>query len=149
MDVEIKPVDVQSILSIRHQVLRQGKPISSCHFDGDNLKTTYHIAAYIQNEIVGCVSLMSKTHSKIQFSKTYQLRGMAVLENHQGKKIGRQLLLASEACLKPKNISAIWCNVRIKAVTFYKKYGYIEIGKPFEIPEVGEHILMFKSMENA
>ncbi len=146
MKTEIYQTEVQSILSIRHQVLRKERPLSTCHFNGDNLSDTFHFAAYINDEVVGCVSLMLKSNPEIEDKQSYQLRGMAVLENHQKKEIGKQLLNHSEQFLSSKAIKTIWCNVRIKAKVFYSKYGYKAVGKSFEIPDVGPHILMYKKL---
>jgi ribosomal protein S18 acetylase RimI-like enzyme len=149
LNTEIYQVDVQSIIPIRHQVLRKGKPLSTCHFQGDNLSDTFHFAAYFNDEIAGCVSLMLKSNTKIEDDQSYQLRGMAVLENHQNKEIGKHLLKHSEQFLGSKGIKTIWCNVRIKAKPFYSKNGYKTIGKTFEIPDVGPHILMYKALVDA
>lgn len=146
MKLEFKLVDVKSILNIRHQVLRQGQPLSSCHFKGDNLSSTFHYAAYKQDEIVGCISIMQNAHDDIKDNNAYQLRGMAVLEQYQGQKIGQQLLFHAEQHLVSKNIKLVWCNVRIKAIPFYSKNQYHQIGDEFNIPEVGPHVLMFKSL---
>ncbi|RRO12504.1 GNAT family N-acetyltransferase [Flavobacteriaceae bacterium 14752] len=147
MKLDFKFVDAKSILKIRHQVLRKGRPLSTCHFNGDNLSDTFHFAAYINDEVVGCVSLMLKSNSKIQDKQSYQLRGMAVLEKYQGQKIGQQLLHHAEKHLISKNIKLVWCNVRIKAIPFYRKNQYQQLGDDFNIPEVGPHVLMFKSLE--
>lgn len=146
MTVDFKSVDAKTILNIRHRVLRQGKPIDSCHFNGDNAATTYHIAAFTQDKIIACVSLINNTNKDLQDQQTYQLRGMAVLENYQGQKIGQDLLTQAEKQLVSINIKTVWCNVRIKAIPFYKKNHYFQIGEIFNIPEVGPHVLMYKNI---
>ncbi len=146
MKVDLKLVDAKSILKIRHQVLRKGQPISSCHFIDDDSFSTFHIAAYKQDEIIGCVSLMQKAHDKIKDDEAYQLRGMAVLEEYQRQKIGQQLLHHAESKLILNYIKLVWCNVRIKAIPFYKKNKYQQLGDRFDIPKVGPHVLMCKSL---
>ena len=37
---------------------------------------------------------------------------------------------------------------RMEAITFHEKMGYQKEGSPFEIPDVGEHIMMFKKNKN-
>lgn len=149
MSLKIKQVDVKLITPIRHRVLREGKPISTCYFDGDNLPETYHFAAFSKHQTIGCLSLMPKSHDKISGSNLYQLRGMAVLENYRGKNIGRDLLKQAEQHLISKNITNIWCNVRVKAIPFYSKNFYIKLGNTFNIEGVGLHVLMYKILNNA
>ncbi|MBS3738833.1 GNAT family N-acetyltransferase [Mesohalobacter halotolerans] len=146
MKLVYKLVDAKSVLNIRHQVLRKGRPLSTCHFLNDKSSSTYHIAAIYRGEAIGCVSLMQKTHDKIKDSKAYQLRGMAVLNKYQGKKIGKNLLEHAEEHLSSKQVKTIWCNVRIKAISFYKNNQYQQLGDEFNIPEVGPHVLMFKAL---
>ena len=69
---------------------------------------------------------------------------MAVLENHQKKGIGQNLVLYTEDRLKAEGAHLIWFNARENAVNFYRKLGYEIKGKRFEIPNVGSHFLMFK-----
>lgn len=149
MDVEIKQVEVQSVIPVRHRVLRKGKSLSKSYFEGDTLSTTYHFAAYLSDEVIGCTTLMFKLHDKINHTNIYQLRGMAVLDEYHGNNIGKKLLQHAEEYLKVKEIKIIWCNVRIKAVPFYSKYGYKNISDPFNIEDVGIHVLMQKRLKNA
>lgn len=149
MKPKIQLTDVENIIGIRHRVLRIGKPISSCHFDADKDSTSFHFAACHQNNVIGCVSLMKKSHQHFEDSEVYQLRGMAVLPEFQSQHVGQLLLQNAEAFLKLKHINLIWCNVRIKAMRFYEKNHYQHIGNEFDIPEVGPHVLMYKPLTNA
>jgi ribosomal protein S18 acetylase RimI-like enzyme len=144
LSLNIKSCSVNEIIPIRHEILRAGKPITTCHFKGDDNPKTYHFGAYKEDEIVGCVSFMPKNHSDFIGQKPYQLRGMAVLENQQNQSIGLHLLQYAEHDLKNKGVDLIWCNVRIKAIGFYKRQNFETDSKKFTIPEIGEHVLMYK-----
>jgi len=43
--MKVREISAQDTIQIRHEVLRKNKPIETCSFIGDNLKSTYHIAA--------------------------------------------------------------------------------------------------------
>ena len=77
---------------------------------------------------------------------SYQLRGMAVLEPHQGRGIGAELLRAAEGIVRDKNAELIWFNARIGAVNFYQKFGYEIVSDEFEISGVGPHVKMLKRL---
>jgi len=144
----IKKISSAETFSVRHPVLRKGKPIESCCFEGDDLETTQHFGLYLEQEIVGIISLFKKSNSDFQENNQYQIRGMAVLENHRKKDFGKALILYSEEQCKNQNVDLIWFNARIEASGFYEKMGYQKTGTPFEIPDVGEHIVMFKKNKN-
>jgi GNAT superfamily N-acetyltransferase len=140
----IKKIASTATFLVRHPVLRAGKPIESCIFDGDDLETTLHFGLYLAQELVGIISLFKKSNSIFKEENQYQIRGMAVLQNQQKKDFGKALILYSEAYCKNQNVNLIWFNARVEAVGFYEKMGYQKIGNTFEIPDVGVHILMFK-----
>lgn len=146
--VIIKKISSVETFSVRHPVLRKGKPIESCHFEGDDLGTTQHFGLYLEQELVGIISLFKKSNPDFLEKNQYQIRGMAVLENQRKKDFGKALILYSEEKCKNQNVDLIWFNARIEASGFYEKMGYQKKGVPFEIPDVGEHIVMFKKNKN-
>lgn len=146
MKPELKQVSVEEILTLRHQVLRPGKPLSTARFEGDEQETTYHFAVILESKIQGCVSFMLKFNPKLVQKPSYQLRGMAIDANCRGQGIGRQLLEYAENQLKLNLVQLIWCNVRISSVEFYIKNAYLQIGEQFDIPGVGPHVMMYKSL---
>jgi ribosomal protein S18 acetylase RimI-like enzyme len=146
---ETKLCRTNELIGLRHEVLRQGKPISSCHFEGDNDLDTFHVGAFDDNKMIGCVSLMKKKHPKFHQNDIYQLRGMAVLKAYRHKKIGNRLLDFALQHLLKKNADLVWCNVRTSAVGFYQKNHFLINGDEFDIPDVGPHVLMYKILRDA
>lgn len=142
----IKKILPLETFSVRHPVLRKGKPIESCHFEGDDLETTKHFGLYLDHKLVGIISLFKKNNLHFLETNQYQIRGMAVLENHRKKNFGKALILHSEKQCSELNVELIWFNARVEAIGFYEKMGYKKTGTIFEIPDVGKHILMFKKI---
>lgn len=143
--LRIDSVEASEILDIRLAVLRKGMRIEDCHFEGDNDSSTYHLIAKEGTENIGCCSLMKKDWSEYE-NLSYQLRGMAVLEPHQGRGIGAELLRAAESVVRDKNAELIWFNARIGAMNFYQKFGYEIVSDEFEISGVGPHVKMLKRL---
>lgn len=137
-------ISAEETYNVRHKVLRKGKPITSCHLPGDHLKTTIHVGGYLNDELVTIASFFDATIEQYEFANSYQLRGMAVLEQYHGCGYGQQLLQFGEQLIQQKKVETIWMNARVVAIGFYKKLGYQTIGTVFEVPEVGEHYVMFK-----
>lgn len=142
----IKEINPLETYPVRHPVLREGRPIQDCRFDGDDLPTTFHLGLFYEDILVGVASFMENNHEFFSDEYQYQLRGMAVLKSHQGKQLGDVLLNYGETLLKEKNVTLLWFNAREIAVNFYRRNGSEIIGEPFEIKGIGTHYVMFKKI---
>jgi GNAT superfamily N-acetyltransferase len=117
----IKEIRSKETYIVRQPVLRKGKPVESCIFEGDDLKDTYHFGLYDSGELIGIISLFTKINSIFAEKNQAQIRGMAVLESHQKKGFGEALVKHCENFCIEKDIKLIWFNARTAAVGFYKK----------------------------
>jgi ribosomal protein S18 acetylase RimI-like enzyme len=131
---------------VRHIVLRAGKPIESCQFDGDELGSTHHFGYYLNNQIIGVISLFAIDNSHFITQKSFQIRGMAVLPAFQKQGVGEALVKEAEKFCTTQKADIIWFNARTSAVGFYQKMGYEILGPEFEIYDVGPHFLMYKKL---
>lgn len=98
--------------------------------------------------MVGVVTILKKNNKSFFSKNQFQLRGMAVLQQHQGKGIGAILVKQSEERVMDLNGSMIWLNARLVALSFYEKLGYKISSDKFEIPLVGVHYTMTKFFNN-
>lgn len=140
----IKQIPSKETFAVRLPILRPGKPIESCIFDGDDLETTTHLGVYDDGIIVGVLSIFETSTSLLSKKKQFQLRGMAILDSHQKRGLGDLLVQKAEQYVKQQNGEAIWFNAREIAVGFYKKMGYTIIGEPFNMEDIGIHHIMYK-----
>lgn len=144
----IKEILSNETYSVRQPVLRKGKPIETCVFEGDDLETTHHFGLFNDENLTGIISLYDKINPIFAEQNQAQIRGMAVLETHQKKGFGEALVKHCETYCKANKADLIWFNARTAAVGFYKKMDYQPLGEPFEIKDVGEHYLMYKNLSN-
>jgi GNAT superfamily N-acetyltransferase len=142
----IKQIPSSETFAVRLPVLRPGKPIESCIFEGDDLPTTVHFGIYENDVIVGVTSIFEASSDLIEGENQFQMRGMAVLDSHQKKGLGDRLVQAAEQYVRENGGSIIWFNAREIAVGFYNKMGYNSIGKPFTIGDICIHYVMFKTL---
>lgn len=140
----IQKITAIETIPVRHPVLRPGKSIESCHFEGDDFETTHHFGLYLHNDLVAVASLWENSHPFFASKRQFQIRGMAVLENHRKKGYGEMLVRHVEWHLEKETKKLIWFNARATAVEFYAKLGYATVGTAFEIAGVGAHYLMVK-----
>ncbi|WP_046757283.1 GNAT family N-acetyltransferase [Kordia jejudonensis] len=141
----IKEITAKKAYEVRHPVLREGKPLDSSRFDGDDLPTTFHLGYFIDEQLVGVVSLLERDHATLKVEKAFQLRGMAVLTSFQKRGIGDALVTKAETMIQERGGTFMWMNAREIAVRFYEKLGYEKHGEPFSIPKIGLHFVMIKT----
>lgn len=144
--ITLQQLPSQGTFPVRQPVLRPGLPVESCIFDGDDLPTTVHYGIYDKGELAGVVSIFKAQNSLFANENQLQVRGMAVLDQHQKKGFGEKLMQQAEHYALQKNAPLIWFNAREIAVGFYKKMGYLVAGNPFDIPGVGIHYVMYKHL---
>ena len=144
--MHVKIVDVDSILELRHKVLRHGKPFESCFYEEDRTASTIHLAAINKDTIVSCATFYSEKNNHITHKNSFRLRGMATEEKYRKKGFGKLLLKTAEKIISEKGSNNLWCNARIKAVPFYLSCGYKIFGQLFDIQYIGAHYVMYKNI---
>lgn len=141
----IKKIPSKDTYVVRHPILREGRPIEDCKFNHDDDPETFHLGLYINDVLLAVVTYLKIRYPEFK-DEQYQLRGMAVLKSCQKRGFGNLLINKGEQILIHKGIKLVWCNVREVAVNFYKKNGFKIFGKPFVIPIIGLHYVMYKSI---
>jgi GNAT superfamily N-acetyltransferase len=143
--VQVRRARVDEILDLRWRILRAGLPRDTACFDGDDEATTLHTVAVCRGVVIGCVTILRRAW---QDRAAWQLRGMAVAPEYQGRGIGGTLLEAVEADVRARPYSLqLWCNARSPATPFYAKHGWHLVGDEFVIPTAGPHFKMSKLLK--
>jgi len=144
-NIEVRVISSDDTFKIRQEVLRPGKPINECYFDGDQAEDTFHLGVFVQHKLAGVASFMKNSNPLFSPPIQFQLRGMAVIEDYKKQGLGAELLKKGESIIFLKfKEPFLWFNARTHAVGFYQKFGYQTIGEEFDIPGVCKHIVMFK-----
>jgi GNAT superfamily N-acetyltransferase len=149
MDITIKTISAQQTHEVRHAVLRKGMAREHCIFSGDELATTFHLGIFYEGEIVGVATFLLKVKTEVcnahpDAKIMYQLRGMAIMEKHQGKGLGHKLIECSEEKLREYDADLLWFHARTSAVKFYQKMGCIVLGEEIQLEPAGPHFKMYK-----
>ncbi len=144
MKIQIKIINSYELHNIRSIVLRNGLEPNMCTFEGDTRINSIHIGAFIENKIVGGVSLI-KNNCKINNEREcFQLRGLCVYEKYQNCGIGTKILNKVENIITEKNTKYIWMNARESAVKFYLNLDYINSNRTKIIGNIGLHYMLYK-----
>lgn len=59
----IKEISSRETFILRHPLLRKGKTIETCHFEGDDLQTTHHFGLFDNSDLIGIISLFLKINT--------------------------------------------------------------------------------------
>jgi len=144
-DYEIRQIGAEETWTVRHPVLRKGRPLEDVYMEADEQETTFHLGAFYKKELVGVASFMQDSHPDLEGNQM-RLRGMGVLSNFRRKGIAGILLRDGEIYCKKRDVQTLWFNAREVAVSFYKRHNYTIESEQFEIPLVGPHYRMKKEL---
>lgn len=131
--------EYQQMIKLRDDMLR--KPLGLCFSDQEleAEKENMLIAAFDDDDILGCCMLVEKDPA------TVRLRQMAVINDLQGKGIGRALMNFAENLARDRGFRKITMHARKNVVGFYEKMGYIPVGDEF-IEITIPHVVMEKKL---
>jgi GNAT superfamily N-acetyltransferase len=145
--LQFRRATLAEILSLRHAVLRPGRPLETARFDGDEEPATRHFGAFVTStgDAVACVSCMRRPRGG---ADAWQIRGMATRADLAGRGIGRALLAhALEALRGEAGPRLCWCNARVGALRFWQANGWSIASGVFDIPDVGPHRVLERTLE--
>ena len=145
--VDIKKVDVSQIRDLRYNVLwpHLDGP-DACQIEPDTDKTTFHMAASMDNKVVGVVTLIAEINPRFDVKNQYRLRAMATVPEMRGYGVGADLVAKAIEELKKLNVKLLWCDARLIATGFYEKQDFKIKGKVYQVPKIGPHKLMYKAL---
>ena len=146
--MDIKVVAAKDIRPLRNLVLRPNLPIETTYYDLDNDIETFHLASIMDNTIISIGTFYPENDIELQTKNGYRLRGMATHPKFRRKSAATKLMKESFVLLKEKKCDILWCNARLVAIEFYKSLGFKITGKIFDIPSIGPHYKMYKSVIN-
>ena len=146
--MDIKVVAAKDIRPLRNLVLRPNLPIETTYYDLDNDIETFHLASIMDNTIISIGTFYPENDIELQTKNGYRLRGMATHPKFRRKSAATKLMKESFVLLKEKKCDVLWCNARLVAVEFYNSLGFKITGKIFDIPSIGPHYKMYKSVIN-
>ena len=129
----------QQMIKLRDDILR--KPLGLC-FTKEELekeKDYLLIGAFEDDKMLACCMLVEEN------PKTVRLRQMAVLNDLQGKGIGKALMIFAENLARDRGYQKITMHARKNAIGFYEKMGYTKTGREFEEITI-PHYLMEKKL---
>ncbi len=127
--------EYHQMVKLRDDILR--KPLG-LQFSPDELaKEKDHLlmAAYEDDQLLGCCMLVEED------PQTVRLRQMAVLNDLQGKGIGKALMNFAENLARDRGYKIITMHARKNSIGFYEKMGYEKSGVEFEEITIPHYVM--------
>ncbi|MEO5563231.1 MAG: GNAT family N-acetyltransferase [Chitinophagaceae bacterium] len=131
--------EYRQMVKLRDDVLRKPLGLGFAPDELENEKENMLIAAFEDERILGCCMLVEQRPDVVR------LRQMAVLNDLQGKGIGRALMHFAENLARDRGYKIISMHARKAVVGFYERMDYRVIGNEF-IEITIPHFLMEKKL---
>ena len=109
---------------LRRSVLRDGTASDRVEFDGDDLATTFHLAALDHDRIIAISTWIERRYPDLPAHPGYQVRGMATDPSRRGEGLGAALLTAGVQRCAEAGIEVLWARARTTALGFYERHGF-------------------------
>ncbi|MFW6362424.1 MAG: GNAT family N-acetyltransferase [Spirochaeta sp.] len=120
--MEIRRIQWQDTIELRHRVLWPTRNQTFCHVEGD--ADAWHFGAFLPEGLVSVASVYPE-------GETARLRKFATAHEHQRKGIGTQMLTHILSDLRDNGFSQFWCDARESAMSFYERFGMKPEGERF------------------
>ena len=127
--------EYQQMVQLRNDILRKPLGLKFTPEELEKEKDEILIAAFEEDKILGCCMLIKLDTSCVR------LRQMAVLNNLQGKGIGRALMQFAENIARDLGYQRITMHARKTAAGFYQKQGYHVSGEEFEEVTIPHYVM--------
>ena len=135
----IRPVSAAETRPLRKEVLRPHQRLDEVGFAGDGVEGAAHFGAFVNGEMVATATVHPDEGG-------WRLRGMATRDGFRGRGLGGALVEACIAHAQASGGTMMWCNARLKAADFYRRYGFEARGEVFELPQIGPHLYMWRAL---
>lgn len=131
--------EYEQMVRLREDILRKPLGLSFSREELEKEKNNLHIVAFEDERMLGCCMLIE------QDPQTVRLRQMAVMNDLQGKGIGKALMQFAENLARDRGYKRITMHARKDASGFYEKMGYRRLGDEFKEITI-PHFVMEKEL---
>src|SRR6478672_7821994 len=127
--------EYQQMVKLREDILRKPLGLTPAPDEMEREKNNLMMGAYEDDQMLGCCMLVEEEPD------TVRLRQMAVLNDLQGKGIGKALMQFAENLARDRGYKRITMHARKNALGFYEKMGYKKIGTEFEEITIPHYVM--------
>jgi GNAT superfamily N-acetyltransferase len=150
----VELVDAQVVRPLRRAVLRPDQPVENSRYPADDDPSSAHAAISLPDPrhtgpdtvvAVGTV-VRDRPPWEPQRLDGWRVRGMATRPDARRQGLGGLILDALLSHVVSHGGGLVWCNARVPAQGLYARLGFVTLGEVFDIPGIGPHIQMWRSV---
>ncbi len=127
--------EYQKMIKLRDDILRKPLGLGFTSQELEEEKDNMLIGAFEDDTILGCCMLVEENPQIVR------LRQMAVLNDLQGKGIGRALMNFAENIARDRGYKILSMHARKNAIGFYEKMGYKVAGDEFTEVTIPHYVM--------
>ncbi|HCY90052.1 MAG TPA: GNAT family N-acetyltransferase [Chitinophagaceae bacterium] len=127
--------EYQKMIKLRDDILRKPLGLGFTSQELEEEKDNMLIGAFEDDTILGCCMLVEENPQIVR------LRQMAVLNDLQGKGIGRALMNFAENIARDRGYKVLSMHARKNAIGFYEKMGYKVAGDEFTEVTIPHYVM--------
>jgi GNAT superfamily N-acetyltransferase len=127
--------EYRQMIKLRDDILRKPLGLGFTEDELEEEKDNMLIAAFEDDDMLGCCMLVEEN------PKTVRLRQMAVLNDLQGKGIGRALMNFAENLARDRGYKILSMHARKNALGFYEKMGYKVASDEFDEVTIPHYVM--------
>lgn len=127
--------EYNQMVKLRDEILRKPLGLTFTPDELEKEKNNLLIGAYEDDQMLGCCMLVEEG------PHTVRLRQMAVINDLQGKGIGKALMHFAENLARDRGYKKITMHARKNSVGFYEKMGYKKSGAEFEEITIPHYVM--------
>ncbi len=152
MSYDVETVPAAATWALRRAVLRPHQDEASQALPDDDDPSTVTFAvrdpdgAVVSTARVARSVLPAALDPPPAPGPVWRLRGMATREDRRHRGIGSAVLGRVIAQVAEGGGGVLWCNARLPALPLYRRAGFAEAGEPWDEPELGPHVVMWRAV---
>lgn len=127
--------EYQQMIKLRDDILRKPLGLTFSPAELEKEKDNILIGAFDDELMLGCCMLVEEN------PKTVRLRQMAVLNDLQGKGIGRVMMNFAENLARDRGYKILSMHARKNAIGFYEKMGYKVASEEFSEITIPHYVM--------
>ena len=122
--IRVVEIEAEDAYALRRSLLRDGTASDQVVFDGDDDTTTFHLGAFVDDELVAISTWMSRRYPDLPGHPAHQLRGMATTPTARGAGVSDELLVTGLGRCVEAGSTVVWARARVAALSFYERHGF-------------------------
>ena len=127
--------EYQKMVKLREDILRKPLGLGFTTNELEQEKSNMLIGAFEEEDILGCCMLVEENPEIVR------LRQLAVLNDLQGKGIGRAIMHFAENIARDRGYRILSMHARKNAIGFYEKMGYKVTGDEFTEVTIPHYVM--------